>query len=146
MLWQRLESYIAWRFSERSVTWIAEGPGEWLPPLNPAVVSTVELWADEAWQVTTLSLSPLGGYMLPGCGPYRFTATIGGGGDPPAGVLEAYRRLAEYLAAVKLRPGVRSESVHAGDIEVKTMRSLTAIAEALQNSGAADLLRTWRRK
>lgn len=145
LAWQRIESYIAWRFTEREVTWIVEGPGEFVPPLRVSVISTTERWCG-AWQpVTDLELSPLGGYCLPGCGPYRFVATVGGGGDPPAGVQEAVRRLAEYNAAVKVKPGIRSESVQAGTVSLSTTRSPTAAAEALQNSGAADLLRNYRR-
>ena len=34
MIWQRIEAYIAHRWTERDVTWIVEGPGEWHPPLD----------------------------------------------------------------------------------------------------------------
>ena len=32
MMWQRIEAYIAHRWTERDVTWVVEGPGDWHPP------------------------------------------------------------------------------------------------------------------
>jgi hypothetical protein len=144
LIWQRIESYIAWRWTSRTVTWIADGPGEWTPPLTPATVSTVEIWAGTDWADVTPDASPLGGYWLPGCGPYRFTGTVGSG-DVPAAVSEAYRRLAEYFAAKAGRQGATSESVAAGSINLSVRRSASWMAEAIQNSGAGDLLRPYRR-
>jgi hypothetical protein len=145
IVWQRLEGYIAWRFSERAVTWIAEGPGEWVPPLHVTVIDTTERWTGTAWEVVTdLQLSPLGGYCLPACGPYRFTATVGGGGDAPASVLEAYRRLAEYMAGIDFHDiGLRTENLP--DIASFEFAPPSWRAQALVNSGAADLLRNYRR-
>jgi hypothetical protein len=143
MIWQRIEAYTAYRYTARTVTWIVEGPGGWQPPLAPATVSTVEIWQDDAWAAVTLSPSPLGGYCLPGCGPYRFTASVGGG-DVPANVLEAFRRLAEYMAAKPGKAGARQESVAAGSITISSTRDPAWLANAMQNSGAADLLRGLR--
>ena len=43
--------------------WTVEGPGEFVPPLSPATISTVEVWSSaDAWEVVTLTPSPLGGY------------------------------------------------------------------------------------
>lgn len=147
MLWQRLESYVAQRWTSRAIVWVAEGPGDWQPPLKPATISTVERWTGEAWEVTTdLLPSALGGYQLPGCGPYRFTGTVGSG-TPPAMVLEAFRRLAEYMAAeADAKPGARTFSEAVPDVASVTIeRSPAWMAQALINSGAADLLRTYRR-
>jgi hypothetical protein len=145
LIWQRLESYIANRYSERTVEWIAEGCGEWRPTLKPATIATVEIWRGESWEVTTLGTSPLGGYMLPGVGPYRFTGTAGeDDADVPPIVLEAFRRLAEYTAGIEFEHlGVRSESVP--DVWQGEYASPSWRARALQDSGAADLLRTYRR-
>ena len=41
MIWARLEAYTAWRWSARGVVWIVEGPGEWVPPLKPATITTI---------------------------------------------------------------------------------------------------------
>ncbi len=149
--WQRVEPYIAWRFSPRAVTWIVDGPGEWIPPLKPATVSTVEIWsgADEYEEVTAnVNASPLGGYWLPATGPYRVTAEVGTPANvaPPAAVVEAIKRLAEYLAAEPGAAGATSERTDIpGVISTDVERVASWRARALQNSGAADLLRTYRR-
>lgn len=143
MIWQRIEAYIAHRWTERAVVWTVEGCGEWVPPLTPATISTVESWQSEAWEAVTLSASPLGGYCLPG-GTYRFTGTVGSG-DVPSAVLEAFRRLAEYMAGSKGKPGASSESLSAGSISLSHRRSPAWMAQAMQNSGAGDLLRSYRR-
>ena len=66
MIWQRIESYIAYRWTSRAVVWTVEGPGEWHAPLTPATVSTVEVWSRaNEWETATLDASPLGGYCLP---------------------------------------------------------------------------------
>lgn len=148
MIWQRIEAYIAYRFTERAVTWVVEGCGEWHPPLTPATIDTVEIWQADAWEAVTLSPSPLGGYFLPG-GTYRFTGTVGATDSPataPEIVEEAFRRLAEYLAAtLKGTPGLTAERVTAGSVTVEKSRSATWAGEAMSNSGAGDLLRSFRR-
>ncbi|WP_319798778.1 hypothetical protein [Nitrobacter sp.] len=149
--WQRVEPYIAWRFSPRTVTWLVEGPGNWKPPLAPAAIIGVEIWSvtENAMVSMTLSASPYGGYELPACGPYRFTATVGDiaglGVTIPSVVWEAVKRLAAYLSAKPGTPGATSESISAGSIAIATRRSESWMAQALQNSGAADLLRAYRR-
>jgi hypothetical protein len=148
--WQRIEPYIAYRYTSRAVTWVVEGPGEFVPPLKPASISTVDVWSERAneWETATLDPSPFGGYCLPCTGPYRFTATVGGGSPAPtvpAAVWEAVRRLAEYMAAKPGKAGARSESIAAGSITISHSRSESWMAAALQNSGAADLLRGYRR-
>ncbi len=142
MIWQRIESYIAYRFAEREVVWIVEGPGEWAPPLAPATVTATEVWEGDAWASFTPTPSPLGGYVLPGCGAYRFTADVGGGAVPER-VTEAVRRLAEYFAgaAQSANPGLRQETVEgvgSFDYDAGT------IAKAMERSGAGDLLRPYR--
>jgi hypothetical protein len=146
MLWQRLEAYIAWRWTERAVTWIVDGCGDWRPPLTPATIATVEIWSGDAWATVTLSPSPLGGYCLTG-GMYRFTGTAGNdAADVPAAVLEAFRRLAEYMAANAGTAGAASQTVNIPDVETREItRSPSWMARAIANSGAGDLLRQYRR-
>jgi hypothetical protein len=147
-IWHRIESYIAYRWTERAVTWTVEGMGWWVPPLTPATITTTEVWRGGVWEDAELSPAPLGGYCLPGCGPYRFTATVGGGSpapEVPAAVSEAFRRLAEYMAAETGNPGASSEAITIGEISTNIRRSASWMASALQNSGAADLLRPYRR-
>lgn len=143
VIWQRIESYISRRWTPRDVTWIVEGPGEWVPPLSPATVTATEIWEGDGWVAFDPTPGPLGGFVLKGAGPYRVTASVGGG-DVPAGVSEAYRRLAEYVAdaTANAAPGVRQESADGlGSIEFDA----AALARAMDRSGAADLLRSYRR-
>lgn len=146
-IWQRLETYVAWRWSERAVEFIAEGPGQWEPPLAPVIIATAEVWRNEAWEILTLPASPLGGYVLSGCGPYRFVGTVGDDdAEVPTAVLEAFRRLAEYMAAKPGTPGATSESVNIPDVRsYEISRAPSWMARAIQNSGAGDLLRNFRR-
>lgn len=150
VVWQRIESYVAHRWSPRAVEFIVEGCGEWVPPLSPASIEAVQVWSRSGtWEAVSLTPSPLGGYYLPATGPYRFTGTAGPGTSPisaPAAVMEAWRRLAEYMASdPSEQPGSRSESMTIGSITTSTDRSPAWLAMALQHSGAADLLRPYRR-
>lgn len=147
--WQRIESYVAHRWSERDVAWIVEGPGEWHPPLSPATIATIEVWSSaHEWESVEILASPCGGYYLPASGPYRFTGTAGDdGADVPAVVLEAVRRLYEYVAAKPslVFNGASSETIGVGSLNISYRRSSSWLAMALQNSGAADLLRPYRK-
>lgn len=133
MLWARIEAWIAYRWGERTVTWIVEGPGQFVPRLTPATITATERWDGSAYVSATLDPSPLGGFELPGEGPYRITATVGDPNSPPAAVQEAFRRLALYIAETwdSLAP--------CGD----TPSSWPA--RSMQYSGAADMLRPYRK-
>ena len=145
MVWQRIESYVAHRWTARAVIWIVEGAGDWCAPLTPATVSATETWQNYAWATATLNPTAYGGYVLPGDGPYRFTASVGSG-TPPDAVLNAYRRLAEYMAEdTGTFSGATSESSDIGPVTLSVTRNQAWMARALQNSGAADLLRPYRR-
>lgn len=138
--WQRVESYTAQRYTARQVTWTIEGEGDWTPPLVPAVVTLAEKWEATEWVEVNLPLGPYG-HFLPGEGPYRITATVGGG-DVPEAVSEAVRRLIAYSTEI----GTNADGFTAvQDGEVSFERAATWAARALQNSGAADLLRPYRR-
>jgi hypothetical protein len=151
MLWQRIEAYTAFRFTPRDVQWLVEGPGLWLPPLAPVVIEKAERFAGRTdWQDVTTELegSAGGGFWLPGDGPYRFSGLVGGDDyyveTVPPLVLEAYRRLAEYIAAANRTPaGIRS--IAHGAMSISFGLSGSSLAAAMQNSGAADSLRGYRR-
>lgn len=150
-IWRRLESFCAWRWGVRAVTWTVEGPGLWTPPLAPAQLSNPEVWSVDRWVTSYQPPSPLGGYELASEGPYRITATVGAA-TVPADVQEAFRRLAEYVAdadapsMVNGRAGASSSSYEIGSgLKVSFDRSPAWLAKALHNSGAADLLRPYRR-
>lgn len=163
--WQRIESYIAHRWTPRAVTWIVEGAGEWEAPLTPATINSVEFWNGGAWENCTAPDSPLGGYWLASNGPYRFTATVGGG-EVPEVVYEAFCRLARYMSAIsrtpikqtatrkiELNPSETSRPtqtleqfrIREPDINGSTEFAANWTAKALTLSGAADLLRPYRR-
>lgn len=67
IVWSRIESYVATRWSERDVIWIAEGPGEWVPPLSPAIIATAQVWSGAAeWETIELKRVALG-RIFPAC-------------------------------------------------------------------------------
>lgn len=144
MIWRRIEGYIAHRWTARAVTWTVEGPGCFGPNLAPATIDTVEIWENYLWSSVTLNPSPRGGLILPGSGPYRFTCTVGGG-TVPADVNEAFRRLAEYMSQPENHPGASRVSVDIGGATVGKSRDPRWLARAMDNSGAGDLLRNYRR-
>ena len=149
MIWQRIEAYTAGRYTLRDVTWLVEGKGHWDFPLKPATLTSAEQWTGEAWESVTLSPGPYG-YCLPEMGPYRIVASVGGGNVPEM-VQQAFKRLAEYLAPGQPdnilfgRPGASSHTGKVGEMEESYERSPAWQAKAMQYSGAADLLRTFRR-
>lgn len=150
VIWARIESYTAHRFTTREVTWLVEGEGDWTAPLTPASVTSADKWNGTEWEPCVLVVGPYG-YSLASVGPYRITADVGGG-TMPEPFLEAFRRLAEYVAPghpdgiLAGRPGTSSHSAKIGDnIQESYERNPAWMAKAMQYSGAADLLRPYRR-
>jgi hypothetical protein len=150
-LWQRIESHCAHRWTSREVIWTIDGTGDWKAPLAPAVVDTVEVWQGGAWTSLTAEPSPWGLWFSHD-GPWRVTATVGASVNCPAAVLEAFRRLAEYSAEIGsdgMMGGHTSHASHSvnigGDLSEDFSRAQNWAARALQLSGAADLLRPYRR-
>lgn len=143
-LWQRIEAYTARRWTPRLVIWMATGPGEWVPPLSPAEIVQAFAWNGAGWDETTLPPAPRG-FELQG-GRFKINATVGADETAPAAVLEAFRRLAEYVAAEAVGvPGASSYSIDMGQLSESITRHPAFMARALDNSGAADLLRPYRR-
>ena len=144
VVWSRIENYIAYRWTTRQVKWIVQGPGEWVPPLAPIdLVVSIDIWNGSGWQSTTPDAGYLGGYCLDDC-TYRFVMDVGNG-TPPETVREAYRRFAEYMAEDMARAGASSRSVNIADLTEAYTRPSNWMAKAMQLSGAADLLRPYRR-
>ena len=145
-LWQRIEAHCAQRWTPRQVVWIVDGPGLWKPPLGPATITQTEIWRHGAYEVKAPELSPFGGFNLHHHGPYRITATVGDNNPAPMIVLEAFERLKAYANADHGGlPGVSSYSVNTGQISESYRRNPAFMARALEMSGAADLLRGYRR-
>ncbi|MEH6950611.1 hypothetical protein V4R08_04585 [Nitrobacter sp. NHB1] len=149
LAWQRIEGWIRYRYTPRTVIWFVNGSGYFEPNRLPYSITATEVWSNRAkeWESATLDPSPRGGFYLPCTGPWRITATVGGGSPAPVVpplVLEAWKRLATYFAAAPGTPGATSESISAGSISIATRRSESWVSQAMVNSGAADLLRTFR--
>ncbi|MAK61801.1 MAG: hypothetical protein CMK09_12545 [Ponticaulis sp.] len=141
VIWQRMESWIAYRWGERAVTWTVEGGGEWQAPLYPATITTFEIWENDAWAEVSLTAGPYGGLCTTEGETYRITATVGTSDDPPAAIVEAWRRLHEYSRGI-------AEQFHDefADIESHGRTRIAAFAaKAISLSGAADLLKPYRR-
>lgn len=156
LVWQRIEAFIRYRWAERQVVWIVNGGAirtgrgrDWTPSLYPASAMSIEFWDRglEDWgPVGQVPKTPLGGYLLARNETYRITATVGSPDTPPAAVLEAYRRLAEYMAAEQSTPaGARSYSIDVGQISESIRIDPNFAARSIFNSGAGDLLRPYRR-
>lgn len=145
MLWQRIEAYTAHRFSAREVVWtlIGNGGDQFHPPLAPIVSYEADLWVSGAWVPQMLLSGPVG-LCLPINGTYRITAQVGAN-YVPAVVSAAFRRLAEYMADDPGRVGTTSFTDKIGPLEESVNRAPTWLARAMQYSGAADLLRPYRR-
>lgn len=145
-IWQRIEAYCAFRWSEREVVWIVEGDGsEWTAPLRPATITLAERWNGAEYVPADPPAGPLGGLVLPE-GMFKITAEVGAGPVPANGA-EAFRRLAEYFAAslTDVSPGASEYTVSISPINERFRRNPAHLAKALQNSGAADMLRKYRR-
>ena len=143
-LWARLEAYTAHRWTPRAVTWLLNGPGEWVAPLAPAELVQAYRWTGDGWEETTLAPAPMG-YVIP-CGRFKIIATVGADNAAPAAVLEAFDRLSKYVTAeLGGVPGASTYSVNIGQLSESISRNPAFMARALDNSGAADLLRPYRR-
>jgi len=150
-VWLRLESYIARRWTPRQCVWTVQGPGTFEPHLAPVSNLTSDVWDSETfvWDAVTLGQTPLG-YCLPDSRTYRITGTVGDTADAvPQSVTEAYLRLklyADEARAESIPVGVGSYSLKLGDgYSEDITRNPSHLARALQNSGAGDLLRSYRR-
>ncbi len=146
MLWNRIEQWISHRYTSRTVTWVLEGNGNWFVPLTPATITASEMWVAGAWTAFTLVTGPLG-YLFETDGTYRITATVGSGSPAvPDSVKQAYIRLAEHLTAIDAGiAGASRHSLSMGDLTESIDRNPAWVAKAIHNSGAADLLRPYRR-
>lgn len=142
--WQRIEAYTAYRFSPRLVTWLVDSSGgEWVVPLRPATGITAGIWSGDGYVPVTLAPAP-GGWCIP-CGRFEVKATVGAA-PVPAAVATAVKRLADYMAEeLPLPAGLRSYSANVGQLSEAVTGDPARAARALQNSGAADLLRLYRR-
>ena len=141
VVWQRIEAWITRRWPARSVIYVAEGPGWWQPRLEPFTATTTELWRANAWEACTLDPSPMGGLELPGEGLYRVTGTAGDDGDIPDDVHEAFARLYQYFRGIGQSAWTETAIYRTGEAQAVASWA----AKAIHLSGAADLLRPYRK-
>jgi hypothetical protein len=139
-VWHRLEQWISYRWGERTVEWVVAGPGTWKPRLKPASIDSAEAWDGDTWETVTLQAGPIG-YELDDR-TYKITATVGSTDTPPDVVLEAGKRLAEFLDEAGADPAKGASSVSDGDYSFT--RPAGWAARAIHLSGAGDLLRAYR--
>jgi hypothetical protein len=148
-IWRRIEAYCVWRSSPRAVEWIVEGRGSWEPPLTPATIESAQIWtpAVNGWSAVDFTVGPMGRVWLPTAGPYRIIATAGSDeATIPSDVIEAYKRLSEYWSGERgAYAGASHEVASVGPVRSEVHRSPEWMARAMINSGAADLLRPYRR-
>lgn len=147
-LWRRIEQHTVYRYGVRNVLFTVSGPGEFISPIGPvALLNSASRWVDGGWSATTLDATPLGLECLDYT--YLIDCDIGAlyTDDLPADVILAFQRLAEYLGAEDVMPVGASmyESDIGGEIRERTTRNAQHVAKSLMNSGAADLLRGYRR-
>ncbi len=146
--WQRIEHYIARRWGVRNVVWtLTSCGGDWRAPIGPVLGGELDAfrWQDGDWQPITLERRPHGFRLPPG--HVQIDASVGRVSlDIPESVERAVQRLAAYLEAETVMPaGARSYSANVGQLAESISADPAAMAKALQNSGAADLLRPYRR-
>jgi len=121
-----------------------EGLSEYAAEIDPAVIwARLEDWVRHRWgerQVTWVVRGP--GLWSPPLEP----ATVGHTDPPPSRVLEAHRRLVEYMGQRKVHPpAMVAQSSSMGDTGSIDFQFPTGwMAKAMQYSGAADLLRSFR--
>lgn len=155
-VWQRIEAWCSERWTPREVVWLVQGDGEWLPPLVPVTITKVERWSG-AWSEIEPDASAWGGLSLRG-DAHRVTAIVGTDNPAPPAVIKAEGRLTNYLMqtydpndpdlwATSMRWIVAAGEDPAFGQQTQESYSRPAdyIAKALQYSGAADLLRPYRR-
>ena len=136
VIWSIMENYVAtrWSTSEAEFVVYSDGRCAWRPPFVPFSIETVD--GEPA------SLNAFGEVMLEP-GRHRIVCQIGGKAVT-ADVEEAYRRLAAYMADPDTRKGYSRYSVNiGGDLSESWSRARNS--SAIGNSGAAELLRKYRK-
>lgn len=153
-VWKRIERWLDWhRFGVRDVVVYARmgivSSEGWVPPLGPLhEIEKVEVFRGDTWQTVQHGIGPFGGITgLQHFDAVKLTAKVGHEETPPA-VMQAFHRLDEFLNAETKAPvGASSYSIGLGSGELSESYSLPIerFTRAITLSGAADLLRPWRK-
>ena len=112
---------------------------EWFAPLAPVVSLTVQEGDETPYQPEA---GPMGGWILP-CGAVTITATVGAR-PVPAAVTEAVKRYAKFMASTAELPAGITR-IGSGELSLSYRQETISPGMAMVNSGAADLLRAYRR-
>jgi hypothetical protein len=137
VIWDRLEAFTNFRWSTTVMDFVVNPDHQvmWHPPYLPFVVDLVNGEPADPDEFGAVELA----------GRSTVRATIGGG-DVSEAVKAAYRRLAEYFAVRDEMPaGAQRYAVSIGDISETISKRGDHMARAMQNSGAADLLKKYRK-
>lgn len=141
-IWSRIEGWTGYRWAIRNFEALVEGPGDWHPPVGPYDIQSQEYFLD-GWQSLPLVAAPIGIEL--GHAKWRIKGTVGSNMMATLDVLEAYRRLAEYLAEIGNDFDKTSVTYDVGSLKYSYRRDRNALSNALGNCAAADLLRPYRR-
>ena len=165
-VWQRIEKYCNWRWTPREVQIEVDGCGWISLPVRPLRVTKLEYfdemvsyrWSETSWTEFTPASAARqrGGKIYSPFNHTRITGIAGEDNPAPEAVIHAAVRLHTYLAhgseGFPLWATSRSHTAETNDGEGVSsnrnesfQRPANYIAKAMQNSGAADLLRPYRR-
>lgn len=142
-VFDRLEQWTGYRWGVRNFTAVITGPGCWNAPVGPATYTDVEAWVSDHWELGEIRPAPVG--LEFSGGTFRVSGTVGTVNEPAESVMEAWRRYAEYIAQNQKNPGLSRYSRTIGDYSLSWTRDRNALAKAMAGSGAADLLRKYRK-
>ena len=153
-VWDRLESYVAHRWTPRQAVWTVQGGDDlFTPHLSPLSSVVIDQWDSvlKVWETSTTATAAPTGYCLP-CADtvYRITATVGANADPvPQIVVAAYSQLDRYMKELYSSDAPAGSAEHSLSLDAglteSVKRSPAWLAKAMQYSGAGDLLRGYRR-
>lgn len=166
-IWQRIEAYCNWRWTPREAQIVVDGGMPFNIPARPFRITKVEKYPPaptgletmEWYEVPTSYVTQMGWRMIP-CGELvRITGIVGEDNPAPPAVIQAAVRLHGYLGhtpeSYPMWATGRShtaEHTTTGEGGGSTrsqnesfQRRADYMALAMQHSGAADLLRRYRR-
>lgn len=158
-IWQRIEAYCNWRWTPREAQIDVDGVGWFNLPVRPFRVTKVEFFAGEAWEeVLPPHAEQRGWRMYSAFERCRITGMVGEDNPAPEAVIHAAIRLHAYLGHTPesfpmwatSRSHTAENTTHGEGGSTSTrnetfQRHADYLAKAIQHSGAADLLRRYRR-
>ncbi|WP_420343520.1 hypothetical protein [Paenirhodobacter sp.] len=159
-IWERIEAYCNWRWTPREAQIESDGGSGWfILPVRPFRVTKIEWFDPHAdggyglWMESLPPSTPQRGWKM--YSPFshcRITGIVGENNPAPPAVIQAAVRLHAYLGhtpeSFPMWATGRTHTTGGGSSSTSNesfQRPANYIAKAMQNSGAADLLRPYRR-